>query len=275
MKSSRSSKRVPVAAHAQKRRSPSSSSRKTRRPRRVAATSFRFDEIVGANVQLVAREETRCALENDFAEIISACEASPGEFELRAEFGKNPDASKLGVAEKLPTLSDRSLKFLHGDVELLIRAYQNVVDGERVVASLSLLRRTLCSKFHVDHVPLRLMCTYCGKPTEVLKEDTFVSKVIAKASSETTKRDGLLVRVSDVLKTNSASKIFEKMSFVRKAGDACDVCLMAGTKWEGNKGNALVHRSPVLVEGEWRLVLRIDELSHVNEVEAYRLCVNE
>ena len=34
----------------------------------------------------------------------------------------------------------------------------------------SLLRQTLCSRLHVDHVPLRVMVTYFGAGTEVLSE---------------------------------------------------------------------------------------------------------
>ena len=44
------------------------------------------------------------------------------------------------------------------------------VAGQSAVFELSLLRRTLCSKLHVDHVPLRVMVTYFGAGTEVLSQ---------------------------------------------------------------------------------------------------------
>jgi hypothetical protein len=37
--------------------------------------------------------------------------------------------------------------------------------------------------------------------------------------------------------------------------------LLKGSKWHGNEGHGLIHRSPALKEGERRLILTLDWLA--------------
>jgi hypothetical protein len=42
--------------------------------------------------------------------------------------------------------------------------------------------------------------------------------------------------------------------------NAGDVALFKGERWQGNEGRGIIHRSPVPVAGERRLVLTLDWL---------------
>lgn len=105
------------------------------------------------------------------------------------------------------------------DVSWLIGAFACLVDARRVGLRLRVLDGAMCPRFHVDHVPLRLICTYAGPGSEWLA-------------------------IPDALQVN------------RLAGG--DVALLKGERWLGNEGAGLVHRSPQLPEGQRRLILTLD-----------------
>ena len=52
------------------------------------------------------------------------------------------------------------------DVSWLIGAFACLVDARRVGLRLRVLDGAMCPRFHVDHVPLRLICTYAGPGSE-------------------------------------------------------------------------------------------------------------
>jgi len=226
-------------------------------------------------------------------DILNACErfeTSSGEFELRATldaFCRRPEedallsTKKLRLREVFPEedVSDASIAFLERDIEAVVRDFREFGlkesdDGswkkKKVVVSLSLLRRTLCTKLHVDHVRMRAMTTYCGKKTEVLDEESLVHAIVAKAA--TVENAGPMARalrpVADALKSNA--KVFEK-TLVKERGESCDILFLKGEMWES--GKASVHRSPETTNGGWRLVLRVDEYDAVNEAEEHQMCV--
>ena len=105
------------------------------------------------------------------------------------------------------------------DVTWLIGAYACLLDARRVGVRLRVLDGAMCPRFHVDHVPVRLITTYAGPASEWLA---------AAGASE-----------------------------VRQLASA-DVALLKGEKWLGNEGAGLVHRSPQLPEGQRRLILTLD-----------------
>lgn len=105
------------------------------------------------------------------------------------------------------------------DVSWLIGAFACLVDARRVGLRLRVLDGAMCPRFHVDHVPLRLICTYAGPGSEWLA-------------------------TPDALQVNRLAR--------------GDVALLKGEKWLGNEGAGLVHRSPQLPEGQRRLMLTLD-----------------
>jgi hypothetical protein len=87
------------------------------------------------------------------------------------------DVSALGLARALlggvqvePAGARDAVAALERDICAVVSAFCAATGSASAVVAVSLLRRTLCSKYHVDHVPLRVMCTYLGAGTEVLSE---------------------------------------------------------------------------------------------------------
>ena len=105
------------------------------------------------------------------------------------------------------------------DVTWLIGAYACLLDARRVGVRLRVLDGAMCPRFHVDHVPVRLITTYAGPASEWLA--TPQSREVRQLASG-------------------------------------DVALLKGEKWLGNEGAGLVHRSPQLPEGQRRLILTLD-----------------
>jgi hypothetical protein len=178
-------------------------------------------------------------------------------FERAVTFRKAPTtvetAKALRLTDDATTLGarDEDGEALASDIATCVRAFVNVVPGdeEGVRVTLSLLRSTLCSRLHVDHTSARMMVTFYGRGTEIC--DAKMSAAIAKANAE----GGNFV--TDVLKTFA-----EKFSPPREVG-ACDVALLKGERWtypdgSTSKGKAIVHRSPLIDEDEWRLTLKVD-----------------
>lgn len=105
------------------------------------------------------------------------------------------------------------------DVRWLVGAYACLLDARRVGLRLRALEGAMCPRFHVDHVPARLICTYAGPGSEWL-----------------TAPDAVQV---------------EQLS-------TGDVAVLKGERWLGNEGHGLVHRSPAVPAGQRRLMLTLD-----------------
>ena len=134
-------------------------------------------------------------------------------------FGRADEA----LASGLPSL-DEDLRLL---VEVLIDLTGAAEVGVRA-------RRTpspMCPQFHVDHVPLRLVCTYWGPGTDWLDEST----------PETAVRSRSNVRLGRV-----------------RSAHRGDLVLLKGESWPGNEGRGAVHRSPAHTSD--RLVVSLDPL---------------
>ncbi|MGE7990282.1 DUF1826 domain-containing protein [Pseudomonas sp. NPDC089554] len=136
------------------------------------------------------------------------------------------------LAGFLPEAAD-----LHGyegfvaDVSWLIAAYTCLLGARRIGLRLRVLEGAMCPRFHVDHVPLRLLTTYVGAGSEWLEEGAIDRANLQHAPVDNIQR--------------------------LKAGE---VALLKGEKWLGNEGAGLVHRSPTTPAGERRLLLSLDWL---------------
>lgn len=120
------------------------------------------------------------------------------------------------------------------DIRWLIGAYACLLDARSVGVRLRVLERAMCPRFHVDHVPVRLITTYAGPASEWLGEGAVDRRRLGQEE----------VNAADIRQL------------------ACgDVALLKGEKWQGNEGAGLVHRSPALAHGERRLILTLDWLA--------------
>jgi len=140
---------------------------------------------------------------------------------------------------QLPQLL-REASDLHGyegfvaDVAWLVDAYTCLLGARRIGLRLRVLEGAMCPRFHVDHVPLRLLSTYGGVGSEWLEEG-----------------------VIDRLRLQQDQPPVDKIQHLAVG----DVALIKGEKWQGNEGYGLIHRSPLTPVGERRLLLSLDWLA--------------
>jgi hypothetical protein len=123
------------------------------------------------------------------------------------------------------------------DVSWLVSAFACLLGAKRVGLRLRVLDKAMCPRFHVDHVPVRLITTYCGIGSQWLKEGAMDRRQLGKAEIEP--QDNSLI---------------EQIA-------SGEVALLKGEKWHGNEGFGLIHRSPQLAPGERRLILTLDWLT--------------
>lgn len=127
------------------------------------------------------------------------------------------------VAAGLPAGPDR--KMLCDDIGVLALLFAQVMRRSALHLRLDVVRDDACRKFHLDHVPARLLCSYRGSGTEY----------------------GLVHGRGDPLSVRRMA-----------TGDAG---IFRGALWPGDGMSALVHRSPPIAgQGETRLLLVLDVL---------------
>lgn len=153
----------------------------------------------------------------DFAQVLLSL-GQPLAESLTLELQSDDDAPALrGLAAAYADL--QGYEGFICDVRWLVGAYACLLDARRVGLRLRALEGAMCPRFHVDHVPARLICTYAGPGSEWL-----------------TAPDAVQV---------------EQLS-------TGDVAVLKGERWLGNEGQGLVHRSPAVPAGQRRLMLTLD-----------------
>jgi hypothetical protein len=122
------------------------------------------------------------------------------------------------------------------DVSWLVSAFACLLGAKRIGVRLRGLDKAMCPRFHVDHVPVRLITTYAGVGSQWLKEGVMDRRRLSQPDAEPTDN-----------------------SLIQQVGSGA-VALLKGEKWHGNEGFGLIHRSPPLGPGERRLILTLDWL---------------
>lgn len=123
------------------------------------------------------------------------------------------------------------------DVTWLVEAFACLLGARRIGLRLRSLSKPMCPRFHVDHVPLRLITTYAGVASEWLEESAMDRRRLGDPQAEPS-GDGRIRQL--------------------RAGD---VALAKGERWESNEGAGLIHRSPTPALAERRLLLTLDWLA--------------
>jgi hypothetical protein len=123
------------------------------------------------------------------------------------------------------------------DVTWLIEAFACLLNARRIGLRLRSLAKPMCPRFHIDHVPLRLITTYAGVASEWLKEGSMDRRRLGDAQAE--------------------PGGFECIQRLEPGW----VALAKGEKWSGNEGAGLIHRSPAPPPGARRLLLTLDWLA--------------
>ncbi|HEX4548848.1 DUF1826 domain-containing protein [Pseudomonas sp.] len=122
------------------------------------------------------------------------------------------------------------------DLQWLVSAFACLLGARRIGLRLRVLDKAMCPRFHVDHVPVRLITTYGGIGSQWLKEGVMDRDQLGQANAEP-----------------------QGMSQIQQLKRG-DVALLKGEKWHGNEGFGLIHRSPQPAPGERRLLLTLDWL---------------
>ncbi|WCN07927.1 DUF1826 domain-containing protein [Marinomonas mediterranea] len=128
------------------------------------------------------------------------------------------------------------------DIRLLLEAFCCLFELEQVGLRISLVKRAMCPRFHVDQVPCRLITTYCGPATQWLENSDISRAKLGRGNG------GLPDEHSGLVSKDATV-------FQLKAGD---VGLLKGEKWYENEGRGIVHRSPEVQANEGRLILTFD-----------------
>lgn len=121
------------------------------------------------------------------------------------------------------------------DVSWLVSAFACLLGAKRIGVRLRLLDKAMCPRFHVDHVPVRLITTYAGIGSQWLREGVMDRRTLGQPDAEPTER------IEQIL--------------------CGEVAMLKGTKWHGNEAHGLIHRSPALKTDERRLILTLDWLA--------------
>jgi len=129
------------------------------------------------------------------------------------------------------------------DIAQVIDIFSHLFELESIGLRLGMLDKAMCPRFHVDHVPCRLVCTYGGIGTQWL-EDAYVdrSKLGSRSGGLSDELSGLIL---------DADAISTMPNYA--------IGLLKGSRREGNELNGAVHRSPSLnATSPRRLLLTLD-----------------
>jgi len=130
------------------------------------------------------------------------------------------------------------------DYEWILGLFATVADTESIGVRLASTLERSCPRFHVDHVPLRLICTWQGPATEWLEHVDVDRRFLGR------NHGGKPDELSGLLRPAAA---VQQMA-------AFDIGLMKGEGWPGNEGAGLVHRSP-MPRALARVMITLDALA--------------
>lgn len=122
------------------------------------------------------------------------------------------------------------------DIARLVTAFSRLSGASAVKLRLDRITDDACRLFHPDNVPVRLICTYHGPATQWLPEESCDRSGIGSGDNDAIVRD------------------WSRVQSLRPFW----VGVMKGERWPNYSGGGLVHRSPPLKPGEWRMFLALD-----------------
>lgn len=133
-------------------------------------------------------------------------------------------------------LKSETAFYFYNDVMNLANQFMKLTNAREIGIRLEVVNHDSCKHFHVDFVTYRLITTYAGHTTHWV-------------SNENVNRNGL--GQQDNSKALRDEKLFHRLP-------PYSVAIMKGEKL--SPGNGVVHRSPPIIDGQLRLILRMDAL---------------
>ncbi len=131
------------------------------------------------------------------------------------------------------------------DLAFLVGIYSDLLGCPAIGVRLEVLNRAMCPRFHVDHTGIRLLCTYRGPDTEWLDETAADRNKLGPVSAGIGDEDsGILLNTAGIHRIEPYA-----------------IALLKGSRWQGNHGKGIIHRSPAVPENEMpRVMLALDAL---------------
>ena len=146
----------------------------------------------------------------------------------KLQFIETLEPSHRATLEALTEGEGRQL--LVDDLALLTEIFCDLLGCPAVGLRGARIENAMCPKWHIDRVPVRLLCTYEGPGTEWL-DDQSVSR-------------------------NSLRELTDAACQRATLGD---VVLLKGAPWQDNESQGAIHRSPSMEAGQ-RTVVSLDPL---------------
>lgn len=194
-----------------------------------------FTQILDDGTNLAVWQRQLPAHISDFAVMVLAMDQSLAESRVLELPEEDSQPALQGLAAGFSDL--QGYEGFIADVSWLVSAFACLLGAQRVGLRLRTLDKAMCPRFHVDHVPVRLLTTYAGVGSQWLEEGVMDRRRLAEPEAEP-----------------SDPRVIQQF----RCGD---VGLLKGEKWRGNEGLGLIHRSPEPAPGERRLILTLDWLA--------------
>ncbi|XOV84185.1 MAG: DUF1826 domain-containing protein [bacterium] len=150
----------------------------------------------------------------------------------------SPDNALDTLKKEIPKLPAALAEDVTDLVDMFCSLFELTSTGMR----LAVLDKAMCPRFHVDHVPCRLVTTYKGIATQWLPHTVVDRSRLGPGSNgQADHTSGLYKAAGDVQQLTSG-----------------DVALLKGEGWPSNENAGLVHRSPTVESGASRLFFTLD-----------------
>lgn len=162
-------------------------------------------------------------------------------FRTTLPVGQRPDLAVLPGLPDLPGLPGREA--LADDLAALTELYGDLLGCDTVGLRLEVVGRAMCPRFHVDHVGIRMLCTYRGPGTEWLDEGC---------------ADRAFLGARSVGQPDDVSGLIRDPAGIHAVQPSA-IILLKGDLWQGNAGRGIIHRSPLVAASEVpRVLVAID-----------------
>lgn len=152
-------------------------------PRQVLAEDIQvLGEVLREGVNLAVWQRSLPAQIADFVETLLA-QGEPLAQSMTLEMAHPDNEPNLdGLVAQYADLPGQAA-FL-ADVAWLVRAYACLLDARRIGLRLRALDKAMCPRFHVDHVPLRLITSYAGVGSDWLEEGVMPRSRLGQPGAE-------------------------------------------------------------------------------------------
>ncbi|MBC3373077.1 DUF1826 domain-containing protein [Pseudomonas sp. SWRI92] len=198
-------------------------------------TPLTLAQILDDDINLAVWQRQLPAHISDFAAMVVSMNQSVAESMVLDMPDEDTQPTLHGLAAGFSDL--QGYEGFVADVAWLVSAFSCLLGARRVGVRLRALDSAMCPRFHVDHVPVRLITTYVGVGSQWLMEGGMDRRRLGQPDAEP-----------------DDPEMIQQMC-------SGEVALLKGEKWHGNEGFGLIHRSPQPTPGDRRLILSLDWLA--------------